>query len=291
MHSAAAANMRHQRPLSPFAIQTIFYCTIIATSVLLLPCRAFSILGAAAPFSVRHGNHTPRQHLPPPLLSSSSSSQGDYDYSSDNDADPDEVVTKDMFLRAMLETGEEIRIRKKGQKSGSAGGATNNKQKQSEYKVMDNRDILPFAVQLQTPDPYVHPEIKRQKAQKAKKRRDAVEEQIASRLYYMDHGGSSSSSSGKDNTKTLLGEFNLDKHTTTGDILLVGGHEYKVMRHRCQYKYAGGQRFVMLRKILEVKEVGRLHAESMLMKQFAQTGDGSDDNNNNNTMDSSETFI
>jgi len=164
-------------------------------------------------------------------------------------SDDEEIVTKEMFLRDLLET-EEVLIRKKKSK---------NKQ---QYKVMDNRDNLPFAVQLQTPDPYTHPDIKKKRAApKQKRRADAVEEQIASRLFLGNND---------DNTKTLLGEFSLDKHTTTGDVLLVGGHEYKVVRHRCQYKYAGGKRFVMVRKILEVKEVGRLRTETMLQKQFSK---------------------
>jgi hypothetical protein len=74
---------------------------------------------------------------------------------------------------------------------------------------------------------------------------------------------------------TLLGEYQLGKDTTTGDILLIGNSEYKVIRHRCQYKYAGAQRFVMVRKILEVKEVGRLLSESALKRQWNNQSDAS----------------
>ena len=267
--------MRHleqRQRLESFKLRRYFCCSI-AICELLLPCGAFSVLPSTT-FAVSHKTHSSQQHSEPlPLFSSSSSPSGDIN---DNDTEPNEVVTKEMFLRDLLETGDEIRIRKKGQKGGGGG-----KKQHKEYKVMDNRDILPFAVQLQTPEPYVHADVKRQMAQKAKKKKhDAVEEQITSRLY-MSMSGSSRDE--EDNTKTLLGEFNLDKHTTTGDLLLVGGHEYKVIRHRCQYKYAGGQRFVMVRKILEVKEVGRLYTESLLKKQFAQTCD--DD------IDVSEKFI
>jgi hypothetical protein len=187
----------------------------------------------------------------------------------DEDASPDDdddIVTKEMFLRDLLkgpatDNGDEVVVKtKKGKGAGS-------RNKNQGYKVLDNRDILPFAVQLQTPDPYTHPEIKKKNAVIKKKRKDAVEEQIASTLYRTDR---SSSNNNNNDDNTLLGEFSLDKHTTTGDLLLIGDSEYKVVRHRCQYKYAGGQRFVMVRKILEVKEVGRLLSEQYLQRQWKE---------------------
>ncbi|KAL3910365.1 MAG: hypothetical protein SGILL_007719, partial [Bacillariaceae sp.] len=69
-------------------------------------------------------------------------------------------------------------------------------------------------------------------------------------------------------TSTVLGEFQLDKSTTSGDIIVVGDREYQVQKARCQYKYAGGQRFVMVRKILEVKEVTRVYKEESLIRQY-----------------------
>jgi hypothetical protein len=76
-----------------------------------------------------------------------------------------------------------------------------------------------------------------------------------------------------DNASTLLGEFQLDKSTTSGDVIVVGDREYRVEKARCQYKYAGGRRFVMVRKVLEVKEVTRVFKEEALMRQFNQSGD------------------
>ena len=67
---------------------------------------------------------------------------------------------------------------------------------------------------------------------------------------------------------TVLGEFELDKSTTSGDVILLGNKEYRVETARCQYKYAGGQRFVMVRKILEVKELNRVADEKALLRQF-----------------------
>ncbi|EJK57782.1 hypothetical protein THAOC_22141 [Thalassiosira oceanica] len=56
-------------------------------------------------------------------------------------------------------------------------------------------------------------------------------------------------------TARVLGSFQLDKNTNCGDTLLVGEREFEVVTARSQFKYAGGKRFVMTRKILEVKEI------------------------------------
>merc|ERR1740129_640580 len=66
----------------------------------------------------------------------------------------------------------------------------------------------------------------------------------------------------------FVGEFYLDKNTNCGDIIEVGEKDFEVVKARCQYKYAGGQRFVMVRKVLEVKEVTRIAQENYLNRQF-----------------------
>lgn len=168
---------------------------------------------------------------------------------SDNDAGQrnETVVTKEMFLRDMLQ--DPVVKRKK----------------KSSYKVLDNRDSLPFAVEIATPDPYTHPEVKRKNAAKNKvsRKKDAVENAISSSLYYEGD--------------QKIGDFMLDKHTTTGDVLEVADVQYKVVRHKCQYKYAGGKRFVMVRKILQVKEIGRLQTEEYLQRQLDNASKLSDD--------------
>jgi hypothetical protein len=194
-----------------------------------------------------------------------------------------EVVTKEMFLRDILEPREtdtavpdedddvSVRTKKKGKK------------RFSEYKVLDNRDILPFRVTLDTPDPYTHPEVKKKNAARTRKHGNSVEEHlIKSTLYNInknrksgDGGSGQKVDPAVEELGTLLGEYQLGKDTTTGDILLIGNSEYKVIRHRCQYKYAGAQRFVMVRKILEVKEVGRLLSESALKRQWNNQSDAS----------------
>jgi hypothetical protein len=187
-----------------------------------------------------------------------------------NEDNENNFITKEMFLRDLLqeqqsnniENNNDIRIKKK------KNSGKNNSNYKNEYKVFDNRDTMPYAVKLQTPDPYTHPEVKRKNATKLKKRNSAIEEQIVSRVMLPSSSASSSSTDNVDNTMTLLGEYSLDKHTTTGDSLLINNIEYKVVRHRCLYKYAGGQRFVMIKKILEVKEISRIQTEEYLLQQF-----------------------
>lgn len=193
----------------------------------------------------------------------------------ENSTNNSTLVTKEMFLRDILEDSPTVTVQKKGRRKGK-----------KEYRVMDNRDSLPFAVQVTTPDPYTHPDEKKKRAaaNKVKRRPDAVE-QIASSLYTTAPSSSSSKQKRKDRRKedsepdneadfsTKLGEFSLDKYTTTGDLLNIGDTQYKVVRHKCQYKYAGGQRFVMVRKVLQVKEVGRLRTEEYLKRQWKQSQD------------------
>jgi hypothetical protein len=160
------------------------------------------------------------------------------------------LVTKESFLRRQL---EDPVVKRKGKDK-----------KNTKYRVLDNRDSLPFAIEMTTPDPYTHPDFKKKNAKKNKvvSRKDTIEG-IASSLY-MNQDGSDV------DFKTKLGEFVLDKHTTTGDLLEIGDAQYKVVRHKCQYKYAGGRRFVMVRKILQVKEVGRLQAEEYLERTWGK---------------------
>jgi hypothetical protein len=142
------------------------------------------------------------------------------------------------------------------------------KKKGSTFKVADDRDNLPFVVKVTTPDPYTKPEIKKAQAIQAtredrKKRGGAFPQNIAASIFIS-----------KDNTlHPILGEFQLDKHTTNGDILQVGDKQFKVQKATCQYKYVGGQKFAMVRKILEVKELTRVLAEEIITRQFQATID------------------
>jgi len=210
---------------------------------------------------------------------SSSPVNDDGDHHNSKDKKNETIVTKEMFLRELLKdpSPEPSPVVKRSSKNGSNGKKRQKNQSgHPEYKVLDNRDSLPFSVRRATPDPYTHPELKRKNAAQMRKKKkrpprpDAVEHSIASSLY----SGGKTNSEGGDNLETLLGEFDLDRYTTTGDILEIGDVSYRVVRHRCLYKYAGGKKFVMTRKILHVKEVGRIQAEEYLARQWKASGGG-----------------
>jgi hypothetical protein len=172
------------------------------------------------------------------------------DNNHENEDDEDGLVTREMFQRDLL---QDPQVKRK-LKNGKGGGG---------YKPLDNRDHLPFAVKKITPDPYTHPQVKNAKRKTAQTKKTDLDHQLTpSRLYQ--------SGDGKDQS-TLLGEFKLDKSTTSGDVIVIGDREFRVETARCLYKYAGGQRFVMARKILEVKEVTRAAKEEYLMRQFKQS--------------------
>jgi len=205
------------------------------------------------------------------------------------------IVTKEMFMREMLSSpydddGEDNEGGRENNEDATAmvSKKKDNKKnknsktgKQRNYKAYDNRDALPFGVQVTTPDPYTHPDQKKKKVAKVPKNPSAVEQNIISSSLFINNNKSSkkkknnknSGVNNNDDDKTWLGEYRLDKHTTTGDLLLIGDTEYKVVQHKCQYKYAGGKQFVMVRKILQVKEVGRYRTEEYLKRQWKQSED------------------
>ena len=170
-------------------------------------------------------------------------------YNRQEDECNDETVTREMLWRDLLKDPQ-VKRRNKG------GG----------YKTMDNRDSLPFVVKVMTPDPYTSTKQKKEEArrntereQRKRPKRTNLMGGIAASIYSQKDDGS---------LEKVLGEFSLDKNTNCGDLLEVGDKEYEVQQARCQYKYAGGQRFVMVRKILEVKEVVRVAEENYLKRQF-----------------------
>eukprot|EP00591_Stephanopyxis_turris_P012825 CAMPEP_0195516416 /NCGR_PEP_ID=MMETSP0794_2-20130614/7147_1 /TAXON_ID=515487 /ORGANISM="Stephanopyxis turris, Strain CCMP 815" /LENGTH=190 /DNA_ID=CAMNT_0040645001 /DNA_START=320 /DNA_END=892 /DNA_ORIENTATION=- len=178
----------------------------------------------------------------------------------EDDDESDDLVTKEMLQRDMLADPKVKRKKRNGK----------------HYRTLDNRDSLPFTVQVMTPDPYTKPELKKKearnntiKARKGKKpirRKDLVGmDGIASSIYTKEADGT---------LNKVLGQFSLDKSTNCGDVIEVGDSEYVVLKARCQYKYAGGKRFVMVRKILEVKDVTREAQESSLERQLTKSIDG-----------------
>jgi hypothetical protein len=178
----------------------------------------------------------------------------------DDDEDDDELVTREMLQRDLLGQDPLVKRKRKSKNSDSTS-----------YKPLDNRDNLPFNVKLVTPDPYTHPERKIANAQRAKsvKKTDLDHQLTPSRLYQQKKNNKT----GGIDTSTFLGDFKLDKSTTSGDVIVIGEREFEVQTARSQYKYAGGRRFMMVRKILEVKEVSRVAKEEFLTRQFQQSED------------------
>ena len=76
------------------------------------------------------------------------------------------------------------------------------------------------------------------------------------------------------------------RSTSCGDIIEIGdGTQYQVQKARCQYKYAGGKRFVMTRKILEVKEIKRILVEKEVQELFEKDiNDGDESFGNDGLM-------
>lgn len=187
-------------------------------------------------------------------------SQNEDDVDDDEEEDDDDypLTSRERLPRDQQQQQDPV-VKRKPKNGGGGGG------KKEGYKPLDNRDQLPFVVKKVTPDPYTHREVK-----KARQKRAPLPPPpprplsitTSSRLYQRNNNQDGSDAS------TLLGEFQLDKSTTSGDVIVLGEREYQVQTARCQYKYAGGKRFVMVRKILEVKEVTRVHKEEALLRQF-----------------------
>lgn len=205
--------------------------------------------------------------------------------------DEEALVTREDLNRDML--GMEPKVKRK-RKNGKGEG----------YKSLDNRDHLPFSVRTKTPDDPYKTEYLKQKEQQIMKKKNVTNckatdldrhmlgltkgKPIASKKKNSNNKSENgvgddsttpskliqrrSTKKGKENDEnsitTVLGEFELDKSTTSGDVIVLGEKEYRVESARCQYKYAGGKRFVMVRKILEVKEVTRVEKEEVLMRQY-----------------------
>lgn len=180
----------------------------------------------------------------------------------------DELITREMFLR----DGLEARSRKKGSKK---------------YKPHDNRDSLPFIVKVKTPDPYtpkdqMMKEAKQLSEKVSKKNKSKIDKVRRSNLVGMEgkyaNGIAASIFSRKSDGELhkILGQFSLDKNTSCGDIIEIGeDREFEVIKARAQFKYAGGKRFVMVRKILEVKEITRIAEEASLTRLMSKEDESS----------------
>ena len=201
-----------------------------------------------------------QQQRPPRLVLLMAESEGDEDETNEPDpfkyynaADPD--ATAGDKNNSMLNATTATVIKKK------------NKKQRKQYKPTDNRDALPFVVQLNTPDPYTRPEILKERARQntQQERRKKKSSFVTSRVF------TNNSNNDDNDMYPLLGEFQLDKSTTCGDVIVVADQQYQVLKTKCQYKYTGGQQFTMVRKILEVKPLQRVAQEGILIKSLQAT--------------------
>lgn len=214
-----------------------------------------------------------------------------------------ELITKDMFYRDLLANPDDPAPTTTPPKSATV--KRKKKNGSARYRTLDNRDNLPFLVKVTTPDPYTKNDEMERTARKNTKRdrerrkemdsKDTKKKKKTIRKNLIGMNGKDAISSSiyartDDGTlQQVLGEFTLDKSTNNGDIIKVGGgsdgdegKEYQVQKSRCQYKYAGGKKFVMVRKILEVKEMKRVLVEQEIRQIFdmdvGEDGDASPQN-------------
>lgn len=253
----------------------------------------------SAAFSTSKVNSSHRRHHNIiTILKGSSKEDGNAHNKDDEEEEEPQLVTREMLLRDMLsdpKQEEEQKASYNKSKDGdddftsSPSKAAKVKRKKkngssSHYRTLDNRDSLPFLVRVATPDPYTSNEQMKKEAklntERAKKKLKKNGSSSAAGIGKMRHnlvgmdGKDSISSSiyaraDDGSMHKIIGEFALDKSTNCGDIIEVGdGTQYQVQKARCQYKYVGGKRFVMTRKILEVKEIKRILIEKEVRSLF-----------------------
>ena len=137
------------------------------------------------------------------------------------------------------------------------------------------RDSLPFVVAESIPDPYTPPDEMVRAARKNSDANAILQRRGNSRRRRIEDGGISATvrSLRSDGTlKRVLGEFVFDSNTNCGDLLQISDREYEVVSARSQFRYAGGRRFVLVRKVLEVKEITRI-AEEASLRRLMERGD------------------
>ena len=236
------------------------------TSILFVSAVAFTSLYAASGFTTLTYSGTKSIPAESTFRLNGSVSKWNEEYQ--REEEDDELITREMFLRE----GLEVRRKKKGSK---------------EYKPHDNRDSLPFIVKVKTPDPYTPSDKMLKDAKKLsetaskKNKKSKMDKVRRTNLVGMDgkyaNGIAASIFSRKSDgeLQKILGQFELDKNTNCGDLVEIGEREFEVVKARAQFKYAGGKRFVMVRKILEVKEITRIAEEASLKRLMTKKDESS----------------
>jgi hypothetical protein len=162
----------------------------------------------------------------------------------DSDEENDNAAPDDRIYREIMGISPEADNKKKGKSS-----------KQSIKRPHDNRDKLPFLVQVMTPgvEPY---------------QQQAVQQTLQKNSKKKTKKGIPSVSVEAEAVGETLGEFAFEKNTSSGDKIEIDNEVYVVQKAKCQYRYAGGQKFVMVRKILQVKPIQRAMQEDYILRQW-----------------------
>jgi hypothetical protein len=185
---------------------------------------------------------------------------------------------------------QEAKRKKKGTKdykssfpSSASSSLSSSPQKKSSSEEDARRNALPFIVTVNVPDPYTHPKQIVKEAIKNTKTNTPVNNNNKSiarirrstRIDRFSTGGGGMQSSISATVSALradgslhkvLGEFTFDANTNCGDLLLIANTEYEVISAKSQFRYAGNRKFVLVRKVLVVKEISRIAEEASLKR-------------------------
>jgi hypothetical protein len=184
---------------------------------------------------------------------------------------------------------QEAKRKKKGSKdykssfpsSAASSLSSSSSQKKSSSEEDARRNALPFIVTVNVPDPYTHPKqivkeaIKNTKTNTPVNNNNNNNKSIARirRSTRIDRSGMQSSISATvsalradGSLHKVLGEFTFDANTNCGDLLLIANTEYEVLSAKSQFRYAGNRKFVLVRKVLVVKEISRIAEEASLKR-------------------------
>lgn len=199
----------------------------------------------------------PYRHSPRLIRRASQKPVGN-DEEDDQEEDEQERITRDQFYRDLMGLSETENSNDQDEQQQQQQKSPKKKGKNQKYgstkRPHDNRDSLPFLVQVMTPpeEPYEQV-IKKTKKKSKRKREGKADNNDDDDLGIVGE---------------TLGEFAFEKNTGSGDKIEIDNQIYLVQRARCQYRYAGAQKFVMVRKILQVKPMQRAMQEDYILRQW-----------------------
>ena len=185
---------------------------------------------------------------------------------------------------------QEAKRKKKGTKEykSSFPSASPSSSPSSSSEEDARRNALPFVVTVNVPDPYTHPKhivkeaIKNTKAirpvnnnynnkslariRRSSSRTDGRTAGGGGGVTMSSISATVSALRADGSLQSVLGEFTFDATTNCGDLLLIADAEYEVISAKSQFRYAGNRKFVLVRKVLVVKEISRIAEEASLRR-------------------------